>query len=72
MTDRIKDLALEVIQEYMPLEAWAFNDRELQQFAELIINECIEQVTTELKYQRAGKILPNIIAERIRNHFGIK
>jgi hypothetical protein len=44
MKEKIYDLALEVLKDYPALESWTFSRNELEQFASLIVKECITAV----------------------------
>lgn len=63
MNERIYDIALEVLKDYPGLESWAFNNTELEQFASMIIDECI---TAAVEAQADFYVVNNI-----KNRFGI-
>lgn len=47
MNSRLYDIALGVLEGYPQLEGWIFNDRELEEFAGLLIAECIQVVQSQ-------------------------
>lgn len=42
MNERVYDIALEVLKDYPVIESWTFNNRELEEFTRLILEECIK------------------------------
>jgi len=82
MNKRIKDLALEAIVENISSDRWVFNDAELEKFAELIVRECIEKITTydlvpghsakwEDIYDIHARLLQDL-GEELKQHFGVE
>ena len=87
MNERIKELALKAggglscIAE--PLEhPWKFSERELEKFAELIVKECIDKITTydlvpghsakwEDIYYTHARLLQDL-GEELKEHFGVE
>ena len=87
MNERIKELALKAggglscIAE--PLEhPWKFSERELEKFAELIVKECIDKITTydlvpghsakwEDIYDIHTRLLQDL-GEELKEHFGVE
>ena len=76
MTEKIYDLALEVLKDYPTLESWTFSRIELEKFAVLIVEECITAVkNTDIThaYTTYDKQLIEATVERsvksIKQHF---
>lgn len=42
MNERVYDIALEVLKDYPVIESWTFNNRELEEFTRLILEECFK------------------------------
>lgn len=85
MSSRIRDLALEASVEYIASPEWVFNDAELERFGKMIVQECIDIVTSEVERNRledryqmnAGDVrytleMQNAFAEKIQQHFGVE
>ena len=82
MNERIKDLALDAIVENVASEAWVFTDAELEKFAELIVQECVQTLrdntpmldkNESLEDWNKGYIRAMVDCEHhIQEHFGVK
>jgi hypothetical protein len=71
MNERIRELAEQSMgtRKYVP-PVWQFFDNELQKFAELIVQECIEAI---LEWKREPfPFEPDDAARLLREHFVIK
>ncbi len=66
MNERIKQLAIYVIDDYTEDDYWPFFTEELEEFARLIIDECIVACATERLGKTAGA------GELIKERFGIE
>lgn len=66
MNERIKELAIYVVDDYTEDDYWPFFTEELEEFAKLIIDECITACATERLGKTAGA------AELIKDRFGIE
>jgi hypothetical protein len=80
MIERIRDLALEASVEYIASPVWAFTDAELEKFAQLVVQECIDIVKpTQHHEAHAQSYLGGVEAlelldqkiQDIRQHFGV-
>ena len=65
MNERIKQLAIYVVDDYTEDDYWPFFTEELEEFAKLIIDECITACATERLGKTSGA------AELIKERFGI-
>jgi hypothetical protein len=75
MKDKIKELAYQV--KLLDDDGWNTSNltRDVEKFAELIIQECISQCLSVTGTEHYGTIDGFIVdecAKRIRNHFGVK
>ena len=76
MNDRIKELALRANMEYdvfLP-DAWTGESKDLEKFAELIINECVKYLKTTDFSEIVGNQndVAETAAEDLQNLFGIE
>ena len=70
MNNKFKDLALSCIVENIASPEWVFTTTELEKFAELIVQECLE---ISYNYDLPKMSGPGmIIAGRIEEHFGVE
>jgi hypothetical protein len=74
MNERIKELSSQVGAVYNVLamgrsDGVLFTEFELEKFAELIVEECME---VSLKYSHRDDDMGAIIAKQIKQHFGIE
>lgn len=67
MNKRIFELAVEAELRATLL----FNEEKLEKFAELIVQECLEQVRDEVQYEYDWK-LADAVTKRVLEHFGVE
>jgi hypothetical protein len=65
MNERIKELARQASKEAFPINSIAF----MEKFAELIVQECID---LSLRSSHRDDDMGAIIANKIKEHFGVK
>jgi hypothetical protein len=75
MKDKIKELAYQV--KLLDDDGWNTSNltRDVEKFAELIIQECISQCSSVTGTEHYGPVDGFVVdecAKRIRNHFGVK
>lgn len=63
MNEKLYDIALGVLKDYPALESWTFNNKELEKFVEIIVNECVLISRTSADGFSAGR--------RMEEHFGL-
>ena len=82
MNERIKELAELSIKESGQEFWWLTNDLVIEKFAELIVRECIDKITTydlvpghsakwEYIYDIHARLLQDL-GEELKEHFGVK
>jgi hypothetical protein len=78
MNEKIKEFALQagIVYEKRPeLDVWIAFNIELEKFAELIVEECVEQILTGVRTnppQAAPPELVKTLVRRIQQHFGVE
>jgi hypothetical protein len=66
MNKRMYDHALEVLKDYPTIDSWTFSRLELEQFAQLIVNDCAKCVE-HINMQGGGNL-----GDVIKNKFGVE